>query len=154
MNKSRGWTRIAVLVLALVASVAASCARRSSNEPVTITFVDPEWAHDPSGLGNLSPDLRPEDFTRLTGIRVKHLPVPEGALDQLEAVRGQLRTPPTPEVYSIDVFWPGILSEQLTDLKPYLSTELSLRCLASTRPALPIRFRLGMKPEHGMRFLP
>jgi hypothetical protein len=26
--------------------------------------------------------------------------------------------------------------------------------LASTRPALPIRFRLGMKPEYGMRFLP
>jgi len=126
MNKSRGWTRIALLVLVLVASVAASCSRRSSNEPVTITFVDPEWAHDPSGLGNLGPDSRLEEFTRLTGIRVKHLPVPEGALDQLAAVRGQLHTPPTPEVYSIDVFWPGILSEQLTDLKPYLSAELSL----------------------------
>jgi len=114
------------VALALGAVFVASCSRRSSPEPLTITFVDPEWAHDPSGLGNLSPDTRLEGFTRQTGIRVKHAPMPEGALDQLEVVREQLRTSPSPELYSIDVFWPGILSEQFLDLKPLLPKELSL----------------------------
>jgi trehalose/maltose transport system substrate-binding protein len=116
---------IAALVLAAVLSLSLNCSRRPSDDPVTITFLDPQWAHDPSGLGNLDPDERLEGFTRLTGIRVRHLPVPEAALDQLEAVRAELRKPSPPDVSSIDVFWPGILSEELTDLKPYLSTEFT-----------------------------
>jgi len=122
VKTSRYMTTVAVLVLVCLG---LSCSHQSTREPVTITFVDPEWAHDPSGLGNLGPDLRLQEFTGLTGIKVRHLPLPEGALDQLETVRGQLRTSPTPEVYTVDVFWPGILREQLSDLKPYLTTELS-----------------------------
>jgi trehalose/maltose transport system substrate-binding protein len=53
------------------------------------------------------------------------LPVPEGALERLEAVRAELHKSSPPDVSSIDVFWPGILSEDLTNLKPYLSTEVA-----------------------------
>jgi trehalose/maltose transport system substrate-binding protein len=126
MKRSRSLTKLTAFILLSLLWFALSCSHESSNQPPTITFVDPEWAHDPSGLGNLAPDLRLKEFTRLTGIPVKHLPVPEGALDQLEGVRQQLRTSPTPEMYSIDVFWPGILSEHLIDLRPYVSAELSL----------------------------
>lgn len=127
MKKSRYLARVVAFVLVtLVLLVLSCCSRQSSREPVTITFVDTEAAHDPSGLGNLAYDPRFEEFTGLTGIRVKHEPLPETALDQLQAVRSRLRTPPTPEVYSIDVSWPNILSEQFTDLKPYFSTELAL----------------------------
>lgn len=126
VKKSRYRRKVAVFILLALLSSGFGCSHRSSNETVTITFVDPEWAHDPSGLGNLSPDIRLEQFTSLTGIEVRHRTVPEGALDQLEAVQGQLRKPPTPEVYSIDVFWPAILNEHLVDLTPYLTSELSL----------------------------
>jgi trehalose/maltose transport system substrate-binding protein len=126
VKKSSYLRTVAVFILLSLLSPDFGCSSRSSNGTVTITFVDPEWAHDPSGLGNLSPDARLEEFTRLTGIGVRHLTVPEGALDQLKAVQQQLRTPPTPEVYSIDVFWPGILNDDLIDLTPYLSRELSL----------------------------
>jgi trehalose/maltose transport system substrate-binding protein len=127
VKKSRYLAKVSAFALAtLFLLVLSCCSRPLSREPTTITFVDSQAAHDPSGLGNLASDSRLEEFTRLTGIRVKHEPLPETALDQLQAVRSQLRTPPTPEVYSIDVFWPGILSEQFTDLKPYFSTELAM----------------------------
>jgi trehalose/maltose transport system substrate-binding protein len=113
------------LVIVLAFSGSLSCSRRPPNESATITFIDPEWAHDLTGL-NVGPDERLQDFTRESGIRVRHLPVPESAQSQLEVVRGLLRKGPSPtDVSGVDVFWPGILSEDLIDLKPYLSTELS-----------------------------
>jgi hypothetical protein len=53
------------------------------------------------------------DFTQQTGIAVKHLPTPETALESS-----------SPDVDGVDVIWPGVLSEELMDLKPYLATEL------------------------------
>lgn len=126
VKKSRYLSKVAVFLFTLFLFVLSGCSRPSSTEPAIITFVDSEAAHDPSGLGNLASDSRLEEFTRLTGVRVKHEALPETALDQLQAVRSQLGTPPIPEVYSIDIFWPGILSEQFTDLKRYFSTELAL----------------------------
>jgi trehalose/maltose transport system substrate-binding protein len=96
-----------------------------SKEPVTITFVDPEWSHDLTEKTLLTDD-RLKDFTQQTGISVKHLPTPETALDQLDLVRKLLRQGSTsPDVDGVDVIWPGVLSEELVDLKPYLATELS-----------------------------
>lgn len=126
MQMSRSLAGLTSLVVISALCFALSCSPESSKQQPTITFVDPEWAHDPSGLGNLGRDLRLEAFTRLTGITVRHVPVPEGALEQLDAVRRQLRTTPTPEVYSIDVFWPGLAGEQLIDLRPHVSAELPL----------------------------
>jgi trehalose/maltose transport system substrate-binding protein len=126
MKKSRPRTRVAASVLALMSILSAGCSHRASTEPPTITFVTPGWAHALSGL-NVGPDERLQEFTRVTGVRVRRLPLPEGALDQLQVVRrGLLRQgPSSPDVAAIEVFWPGILSEQLTDLKPYLAAELS-----------------------------
>jgi trehalose/maltose transport system substrate-binding protein len=96
-----------------------------SKEPVTITFVDPEWSHDLAERTLLSDD-RLKEFTQQTGIVVKHLPTPETALDQLDLVRKLLRQGSTsPDVNGVDVIWPGALSEELMDLKPHLATELS-----------------------------
>ncbi len=97
----------------------------SSKEPVTVTFVDPEWSHDLNDK-TLIADDRLKDFTQQTGIGVKHLPTPETALDQLDLVRKLLRQQSTsPDVDGVDVIWPGVLSEELLDLKPHLATELS-----------------------------
>jgi trehalose/maltose transport system substrate-binding protein len=124
MKKSPVLIRVATSLLALVFSLSLGCSHRSSDEATNITFVDPESAHDLTF--NVGPDERLQEFTRVTGIRVRHRSVPESALEQLEVVRGLLRKgPSTPDVSGIDVFWPGILSDQLTDLKPYLSTELA-----------------------------
>jgi trehalose/maltose transport system substrate-binding protein len=96
-----------------------------SKEPVTITFVDPEWSHDLADR-TLLVDDRLKGFTQKTGIGVKHLPTPEMALDQLDLVRKLLRQPSTsPDVDGVDVIWPGVLSEEMMDLKPHLATELS-----------------------------
>jgi trehalose/maltose transport system substrate-binding protein len=96
-----------------------------SKEPVTITFVDPEWSHDLTEKTLLT-DGRLKDFTQQTGISVKHLPTPETALDQLDLVRKLLRQGNTsPDVDGVDVIWPGVLSEEMMDLKPYLATDLS-----------------------------
>ncbi len=96
-----------------------------SREPVTITFVDPEWSHDLAERTLLTDD-RLKDFTQQTRIAVKHLPTPETALDQLDLVRKLLRQgSSSPDVDGVDVIWPGVLSEELMDLKPYLATELS-----------------------------
>jgi hypothetical protein len=48
-------------------------------EPVTVTFVDPEWSHDLTEHTVVT-DYRLKDFTQETGIVVKHLPTPETTL--------------------------------------------------------------------------
>ena len=120
--------------ISLLAFALYSC-RPSSSEPVTVTFLDPEWLHDSNtASGGLSGSLRQgrlisdealEEFTRNTGIRVKHLPTPENPQDQLALTRDLLQKGAvTPDVYAIDVIWPGILSEYVIDLKPYFASEL------------------------------
>jgi trehalose/maltose transport system substrate-binding protein len=99
--------------------------RATSKARVTVTFVDPEWSHDLTEHTLVSDD-RLKDFTRETGIGVTHLPTPETALDQLDLVRKLLRQGiSSPDVYGLDVIWPGALSDELVDLKPYLGPELS-----------------------------
>ena len=98
----------------------------TSKSPATVTFVDPEWSHDLTDHTVVADD-RLKDFTQETGIGVTHLPTPETALDQLDLVRKLLRPGnSSPNVFGIDVIWPGALSDNLIDLKPYLGPELSL----------------------------
>jgi trehalose/maltose transport system substrate-binding protein len=118
------WLRstTAVIVCAFVFSLIL---HGVSKESVTITFVDPEWSKDLTEK-TLIADVRLKDFTQQTGIAVKHLPTPETTLDQLDLVRKLLRQESTsPDVDGVDVIWPGVLSEELMDLKPHLATELS-----------------------------
>jgi trehalose/maltose transport system substrate-binding protein len=108
----------------LLAVMFGGC-RKVVREPVTITFLDPEWSHDLEVRRPLSAEAL-EEFTRETGILVKHIPGPETAPDQLKLTAGLLKTGAvTPDVYGIDVIWPGILSDYLVDLKPYFASQLA-----------------------------
>src|ERR1700722_19242660 len=120
-----GHTRALVLILPAFLVFCVSCSRHSSDEPKTITFVDPERSHDLTER-NVLPDERLQEFTRQSGIEVKHLPTPEPALNQLTMVRNLLKErSSSPDVLGVDVVWPGILSSDMIDLKPYFALELS-----------------------------
>src|SRR3984957_15366833 len=72
-------------------------------EPVTLTFLDPEWSHD-SRERDASHEAVLADFTKETGIRVTHLPAPEIASAQLDLTKSLLKKgATTPDVYGIDV---------------------------------------------------
>src|SRR5260370_36938901 len=120
-----GWIKIAGIAGTLLLFWGLFGSRPSSTEPVTAMFLDPGRSHD-IPQRRVLPDERLQAFTRQTGIRVKHLPAPESGLDQLSLTRELLRKgDSSPDVYGIDVIWPGILSEDLIDLKPYFAAELS-----------------------------
>jgi trehalose/maltose transport system substrate-binding protein len=137
--------RRACILGMLLLSSGLDCSGQSSNEPVTVTFLDIEW-DTPDRLPGLGQDL--QAFTRETGIQVKRLAGPAGSLDQLALWRELLQKGGgTPDVYGIDVIWPGILSEYFMDLKPYFATELS-----SQYPVVVASYTVGDKlvavPRH------
>jgi trehalose/maltose transport system substrate-binding protein len=114
---------ICALITAL-GSFASNGCNRQSKAPVTISFLDPEWSNLESYR---SKPVREAllDFTRQTGIQVKHIPAPEDSGEQLELIRRLLEQGPGgPDVYVIDVVWPGILSQDLLDLGNQFSDEL------------------------------
>jgi len=139
-----GFSKIAVAGGMLLILALSGC-RPSSQEPVTVTFLDVEW--DTSGMNpGLARDL--QEFTRETGIRVKRIPRPDGSFNQLALWRELLKKgAATPDVVSIDVIWSGILNQYLTDLKPYFATEL-----ASQNPVVLSSYSVGDKlvaiPHH------
>src|SRR6266478_5874862 len=99
--------------------------RSTKTARIVCTFVVPEWSHDLTEHTVVADD-RLKDFTQETGIGVRHLPTPETTLDQLDLVRKLLgQGSSTPDVSGVDVIWPGVLSDELKDMKPYLATELS-----------------------------
>src|SRR6202789_2069348 len=113
-----------IIGISLIVVSLGAC-QHPAKEPVTLTFLDPEWSHDLTER-NVLPDERLQEFMRQTGIRVKHLPAPETALDQLGMALELLRKgSSSPDVSGVDVIWPGTLSEDLIDLKPYFVKELS-----------------------------
>ena len=116
--------RCAIVVFALILFTwpLAAC-RQAAREPVSITFLDPEWSHDTTERKELM-DIALQQFTYETGIRVRHLPAPESVEDQLALAR-QMLEKGTADVYSIDVVWPGILKDSLFDLGPEFASEMS-----------------------------
>jgi len=98
------------------------CARPSVQEPVTLTLLE-EWSNKTFS------DARQQElqqFTRETGIRVSLLPSPESARQRLALWKELLGTGTSgPDVYGIDVVWPGILNDDFIDLKPYFANEIS-----------------------------
>ncbi|HEX4379674.1 MAG TPA: extracellular solute-binding protein [Candidatus Acidoferrum sp.] len=109
-------------MLACVAVFLVGC-HQTPKEPITLTFLDPEWSHD-ARERDASHEQVLTEFTKQTGIRVTHLPGPENASAQLELTTSLLKKgAATPDVYGIDVVWPGILSEYLVDLKPDFAAE-------------------------------
>jgi trehalose/maltose transport system substrate-binding protein len=113
----RAWTYLCIVS---VLAGLGSCGK-PARQPVTITLLCPGWADKEFS------DRREEEvtqFTRETGIQVQLLPGPEAAIDQLALWRKLLENDSgTPDVYEIDVIWPGTLAEYFMDLKPYLAQE-------------------------------
>jgi trehalose/maltose transport system substrate-binding protein len=95
-----------------------ACHKDAATRPVTVTFLDPEWSQDTSQRSVASEEALRE-FTRQTGIQVIHLPGPENSRDQLAFTQQLLqRGSGGPDVIAIDMVWPGILQQYLTDLGP------------------------------------
>src|SRR5260370_17543685 len=88
-------TKTARIVCILLFSLILHGELPLSKESVTVTFVDPEWSKDLTEHTVVADD-RLKDFTRETGIGVKHLPTPETTLDQLALVRKLLRQESSP----------------------------------------------------------
>jgi trehalose/maltose transport system substrate-binding protein len=108
-----------LLVMTLVDCHSAPSVKRS--QPVTVTYLG--WG--PVTTGRLSRDESVfSKFTEKTGIRVHYIPGPETSTETLEMYEHSLQSKPTtPDVYLIDVVWPGILAEDFADLRPYLGDE-------------------------------
>jgi len=69
-------------------------------------------------------DAALQEFTKETGIQVRHLPAPEAAAEQLKLAK-QLLEKGSADVYGIDVIWPGLLKDKLLDLRPLFATEMA-----------------------------
>jgi trehalose/maltose transport system substrate-binding protein len=84
-----------------------------------------EWSNKTFG------DARQQElqqFTRETGIRVSLLPSPDSARQRLILWQELLGTGASgPDVYAIDVIWPGMLADYFVDLMPYFANEVSLQ---------------------------
>src|SRR6202048_3763686 len=109
--------------LVLLCLLPQGCTRPSVHEPVTLTLLDQEWTTKTFSEGR---QQELQQFTRETGIQVKLLPPPKAAREQLVFWRELLRTGASdPDVYGLDVIWPGMLAEYFIDLKPYFASEIS-----------------------------
>jgi len=88
---------------------------------ITLTLIDQSWV-DKESRARLDEEL--QQFTKESGIRVQSLPAPEAAVEQLETWRKLLESgAKVPDVYGIDVIWPGILADNLVDLKAYIPAQ-------------------------------
>ncbi len=106
-------------VCLLVFFVVQACHQTSPSAPVkTLTLIDQAWSSR-EYQRRLNEELA--QFTQQTGIRVEFLPAPETAAEQLATFRKLLEGgAKVPDVYGIDVIWPGILADNLLDLRAYI----------------------------------
>jgi len=105
--------------ICLLVFVTQACHKTSPSEPVkTLTLMDQTWvSRDYQRRLNGELSL----FERQTGIRVDFLPAPETTTEQLATYRNLLGSgAKVPDVYGIDVIWPGILADNLLDLRSYI----------------------------------
>jgi trehalose/maltose transport system substrate-binding protein len=128
-----GWSSSGKLVrpicVVLLSLLLECCTRPSVHEPVTLTLLE-EWSNKTFS------DARQQElqqFTRETGIQVKLLPSPESARQKIVLWRELLGTGASgPDVYGIDLIWPGMFAEYFVDLNPYFANEASLQFPAIT----------------------
>ena len=106
------------LLLILSAQACHKPAESASAKTVTLTLIDQAWSSK-EYQRRMNEELAL--FTRQTGIRVEFLPAPETAAEQLATWRKLLEGGArVPDVYGIDVIWPGILADNLLDLRAYI----------------------------------
>lgn len=142
------------MLLSLMVLLAGCASKTPPAARVTLALVD-------RGLFDREfRDLRDQqykEFTSQTGIEVKLLPGPESAVEQLKLWQKLLGKGPEtlqvqPDVFGIDVIWPGILAEELLDLKPYVDQDISAHfpelvanfTVNSRLVALPSRLDVGL----------
>jgi trehalose/maltose transport system substrate-binding protein len=96
-----------------------ACHQTSPSAPVkTLTLMDQTWVSR-DYQRRLNGELAL--FERQTGIRVDFLPAAETTTEQLATYRKLLESgAEVPDVYGIDVIWPGILADNLLDLRAYI----------------------------------
>src|SRR5438445_8923197 len=112
------------ICIVLLSLLLEGCTRPYVQEPVTLTFLE-EWSNKAFSEAR---QQELQQFTRETGIRLSLLPSPESARQKLVLWRELLGTGASgPDVYGLDVIWPGMLAEYFLDLKPYFATEVSLQ---------------------------
>src|SRR6266478_6208314 len=112
------------ICIVLLSLLLQGCARPSVHEPVTLTLLE-EWSNKTFSEAR---QQELQQFARETGIRVSLLPSPDSARQRLVLWRELLGTGASgPDVYGIDVIWPGMLAEYFVDLKPYFADEVSLQ---------------------------
>jgi len=118
---SFGAARLLVVSTCILVFLSGPGCGKSSTSPVatSLTLIDSSWIVDKESLGRLNEELR--RFTNWSGIPVRVLPAPEPAVEQLATWRTLLESGErVPDVYAIDVIWPGILANALLDLKSYI----------------------------------
>ncbi len=112
------------ICIVLLSLLLQGCTKPSVHAPVTLTLLE-EWS-DKRFSEARQQEL--QQFTQETGIRVSLLPSPDSARQRLVLWRELLGTGASgPDVYGIDVIWPGMLSEYFLDLKPYFANDVSLQ---------------------------
>jgi trehalose/maltose transport system substrate-binding protein len=115
---------VRLICIVLLSFLLHGCTKPSVHEPVTLTLLE-EWTNKSFSEAR---QQELQQFTRETGIRVSLLPSPDSARQRLVLWRELLETGASgPDVYGIDVIWPGMLSEYFLDLKPYFANEVSLQ---------------------------
>ena len=136
-------TLIALGALLVVLSGCTSDETRAKPEPIVITYIGssaPGFAFEDSIL---------QQFTNQTGIKVRFIPGPELNGDQLMHEQKLLSDhASTPDIYFVDVVWPGMLGDGLLDLV-YLLPEARPEMLAwlenPHRTPSPLLVRQGRK---------
>src|SRR5260370_37865948 len=120
---------VRLICIVLLSLLLECCTRPSVPEPVTLTLLE-EWSNKTFSEAR---QQELQQFTRETGIRVSLLPSPESARQRLVLWQELLRTgASSPDVYGVDLIWPGIFAEYFVDLRPYFAKEASLQFPAIT----------------------
>jgi len=120
---------VRLICIVLLSFLPQGCTRPAVHEPVTLTLLE-EWTNKRFSEAR---QQELQQFTRETGIRVSLLPSPESARQKLVLWRELLGTGASgPDVYGLDVIWPGMLAEYFVDLKPYFANEVSVQFPAMT----------------------
>jgi trehalose/maltose transport system substrate-binding protein len=111
------------ICIVLLSLLLEGCAGPSVHGPTTLTLLDWQYVGEPFAK-EYAQEF--QQFTKETGIQVRFLPSPETPQQRLVLFRKLLGTGASIlDVYSIDVIWPGILSEYSKDLNPYFTNEMS-----------------------------
>src|ERR1700731_3660432 len=118
------------------------CVRPSTHDPVTLTLLG-EWS---SKAFTETRQVELQQFTRETGIRVSLIPGPESSWQRVILWRELLETGAQgPDVYDMDVIWPGTLAEYFLDLKPYFGNDISAQ-FPATAAAYTVDHKLVAMP--------